>query len=695
MRAVADDFLDVRAHGFARVAVCVPQVRVADPTFNADAHLTLVERVHGQGAHYALCPELGLSGYTCGDLFFQDTLLRATLDALARVAERTTGWNLLISVGLPLVVDDLLFNCAVTLYRGRPVAVTPKAYPPNYREFYELRWFHPATDARSTEVTLLGNRVPFGTDVLVRAGHLPDFVLHTDICEDLWTPVPPSTIGALSGATVLANLSASNVTVGKWEYRQDLVRSSSVKNLAVQLYSAAGFGESTADLAWDGHGLVAERGEIVGETERFSLTGNSVTVDIDLRALVEDRLRQSSWGQNAAHYGRALRIVDVGQDADARDAGLYHRFLRRIEPHPFVPADPAKRDIRCRETFLITATSLARRIETLPEDARRVILGVSGGQDSAQALLVAAHAMDLLGLPRSRIIGVTLPGFGTSRRTYENACALVRALGATLREVDIKSIAGEVFASIGHDPAVEDVTFENVQAWTRKFLLFSLASHERGIDLGTGDLTELALGFATYGGDHMSHYSVNAGVPKTLVSELIRWAAETIFKDEPEVAAVLRGILETPISPELLRLGRSGEIAQKAEEIVGPYELHDFFLYYFLRFGFGPRRIARMALHAFEGRYPLATIRRWLAVFLERFFANQFKRDCLPDAPKVGSGGSLSPRGDWRMPSDASAAAWRAEVESIPQDVGERRPPAPRTLAEARARERRTGPRRR
>ena len=695
MRAVADDFLDVRTHGFARVAVCVPQVRVADPTFNADAHLTLLERVHAEGAHYALCPELGLSGYTCGDLFFQETLLRGTLDALARVAERTTRWNLMMSVGLPLVVDDLLFNCAVTLYRGRPVAVTPKAYPPNYREFYELRWFHPAADARATEVTLLGHRVPFGTDVLVRAVHLPDFVLHTDVCEDLWTPVPPSTIGALSGATVLANLSASNVTVGKWEYRQDLVRSSSAKNLAVQLYSAAGFGESTADLAWDGHGLVAEHGEIVGETERFALTGDSVTVDVDLRAILEDRLRQSSWGQNAAHFGRALRIVDVGQDEDAREVHLYHRFLRRIEPHPFVPADPAKRDIRCRETFLIKATSLARRIEALPEDARRVVLGVSGGQDSAQALLVAAHAMDLLGLPRSRIIGVTLPGFGTSRRTYENACALVRALGATLREVDIKPIAGELFTSIGHDPAVEDLTFENVQAWTRKFLLFSLASHERGIDLGTGDLTELALGFATYGGDHMSHYGVNAGVPKTLVSELIRWAAEKIFKDEPQVAAVLRGILETPISPELLRLGRGGEIAQKAEEIVGPYELHDFFLYYFLRFGFGPRRIARMALHAFEGRYPLATIRRWLAVFLERFFANQFKRDCLPDAPKVGSGGSLSPRGDWRMPSDASAAAWRAEVEAIPEEVGEVRAPRAPTLLEAGTGQRRTSRRRR
>ncbi len=518
MRAVGDDFLDVRGHGFARVAVCVPQVRVGDPVFNADAHQAVLERVHAEGAHYALCPELGLSGYTCGDLFFQETLLRTSVEALARLAADTARWNLVLSVGLPLVVDDLLFNCAVTLYGGRPVAVAPKAYPPNYREFYELRWFHPAAEARATEVTLFGHRVPFGTDVLVRATHLPGFVLHTDICEDLWTPVPPGTIAALSGATVLGNLSASNVTVGKWEYRQDLVRSSSAKNLAVQLYSAAGFGESTADLAWDGQGLIAERGEIVAATERFSLGGNAVTVDIDLRALVEDRLRQSSWGQNAAEYGHALRTVDVGDAADARPASLYDRLLRRIEPHPFVPADPARRDVRCRETFLITSTSLARRLEALPEDGRRVVLGVSGGQDSAQALLVAAHAMDLLGLPRSRIIGVTLPGFGTSRRTYENACALVRTIGATLREVDIKLVAGEMFTSIGHDPSVEDRTFENVQAWARKFLLFSLASREHGIDLGTSDLTELALGFTTYGGDHMSHYGVNAGVPKTLVS---------------------------------------------------------------------------------------------------------------------------------------------------------------------------------
>src|SRR5205809_5095845 len=671
MRAMADDFLDVRAHGFARVAVCVPQVRVADPTFNADAHLILLERVDGQGAHYALCPELGLSAYTCGDLFFQDTLLRATLDGLARVAERTARWNLLISVGLPLVVDDLLFNCAVTLYRGRPVAVTHKAYPPIYREFYELRWFHPATDARSTEVTLLGHRVPFGTDVLVRAGHLPDFVLHTDICEDLWTPVPPSTIGALAGATVLANLSASNVTVGKFEYRQELVRSSAAKNLAVQMYSAAGFGESTADLAWDGHGLIAERGEMIAETERFALHGSTVVTDVDLVALREDRMRQTSFGENAGQHARPFRTVVAEPSEERRSAAVYHELHRTIAPLPFVPADPAKRDARCREIFLIKATSLARRLLALPEDGRRVVIGISGGQDSTEALLVAAHAMDLLGLPRTRSFGVTMPGFGTSRETYENACALVRALGATLREIDITQIAGRVFEAIGHNPEREDHTFENVQAWTRTFLLFALTSRERGIILGTGDLSELALGWATYGGDHMSHYGINAGVPKTLVSELIRWAAEVIFKDEPEVARVLRAVLATPISPELLRLGPGGEIAQRSEELIGPYELHDFFLYYFLRFGFGPRRIARMALHAFEGRYPLATIRRWLAVFLERFFANQFKRDCLPDAPKVGSGGSLSPRGDWRMPSDASAAASPADAEQIPTAAAE------------------------
>src|SRR5438093_1321868 len=557
MAAMGDDFLDVRTHGFARVAVAVPEVRVADPAFNAEAHLRLLERVHREGAHYVLCPELGLSAYSCADLFFQETLLAAALAALGRVAEATAEWNLIVSVGLPLVVDDLLFNCAVTLFRGRAVAVAPKAFPPNYREFYERRWFHPAAHARAREITLLGERVPFGTDVLIAAPHLPGFVLHTDICEDLWTPVPPGTLAALAGATVLANLSASNVTVGKFEYRQELVRSSAAKNLAVQMYSAAGFGESTADLAWDGHGLVAERGELVAETERFALHGAAVVTDVDLVALREDRMRQTSWGENAGQHGRPFRTVAAAGAEERRGAAVYREFRRTIAPLPFVPADPAR----------------------------------------------------------------------------------------------------------------EDHTFENVQAWTRKFLLFALTSREGAIDLGTGDLSELALGWATYGGDHMSHYGVNAGVPKTLVSELIRWAAEVIFGDEPEVARVLRAVLATPISPELLRLGPGGEIAQRSEELIGPYELHDFFLYYFLRFGFGPRPIARLALDAFAGRYTVAEIRRWLLVFLERFFANQFKRDCVPDAPKVGSGGSLSPRGDWRMPSDASVAAWLAEARTIPESL--------------------------
>ena len=663
---MAPDFLDVRGHGYVRVAVCVPEARVADPAFNAEAHLRLLSRVHDEGAQYALCPELGLSAYTCGDLFFQETLLEESLAALVRVAATTAPWNLIVSVGLPLVVDHMLFNCAATLYRGRVVAVAPKAFPPNYREFYELRWFQPAGAARATEIELLGNTVPFGTDVLVRASHLPGFVLHTDICEDLWTPIPPGTIAALSGATILGNLSASNITIGKADYRRDLVRASSAKNLVVQMYGAAGFGESTSDLAWDGHGLVAERGELVAETERFSLTGSAVVVDVDPRSLHGDRMRQGSWGQNAALHGKTLRAVEIGDGDDARDPALFRALRRSIEPKPFVPSDAARRDARCREIFQIKASSLARRLISLPEDMRRIVLGVSGGQDSTEALLVAAHAMDMLELPRTRIFGVTLPGFGTSARTRANAVALVRALGATLREIDIAPVVDPVFAAIGHDPMVEDATFENVQAWARKWLLFAIAGREHGIDLGTGDLSEIALGWSTYGGDHMSHYGVNAGVPKTLISFLVRWAADTIFKDEPEVAGILTDILATPISPELLRLDPEGEIRQRSEDIVGPYELHDFFLYYFLRFGFGPRRIARMALHAHEGRYSLAEIRRWLCVFLERFFASQFKRDCVPDSPKVGSGGSLSPRGDWRMPSDASVAAWLREARSIP-----------------------------
>jgi NAD+ synthase (glutamine-hydrolysing) len=688
---VTDSFLDVRRHGFARVAVCVPEVRVADPAFNAEAHLRVLARAHGEGAQYAVCPELGLSAYTCGDLFFQEPLLRGVLDALARLARETAIWDLALSVGVPLAVDGALHNCAVTLYGGRPLAVAPKAHLPAYREFYEPRWFQPASAARSDTIQLLGVTVPFGTDVLVDLPHVEGFTLHTEVCEDLWTPVPPSALAALAGATVLANLSASNVTVGKWEYRRDLVRMSAAKNLAVQLYSAAGFGESTADLAWDGHGLVADRGELLAETERFALAGSSALADVDLAALLTDRMRQTSFGQNAARHADRLagmRRVAVSPVQDGRAATTWHVLRRRVDPLPFVPSDPAQRDHRCREIFSIKATALAQRLRSLPADARRLVVGVSGGRDSTQALLVAVHAMDLLGLPRHDVVCVTMPGFGTSDRTYAAACALTRALGVTLREIGIREPAQAIFGAIGHDDAIEDVTFENVQAWTRKMVLFSVASQVCGIDLGTGDLSELALGFATYGGDHMSHYGVNAGVPKTLVSELIRWAADAVFHDEAAVAAALREVLDLPISPELLRPGPAGEIVQRSEELVGPYELHDFFLYQLLRFGFGPRRIARTALVAFDGRYTIAEIRTWLLVFLRRFFANQFKRDCVPDAPKVGSGGSLSPRGDWRMPSDASPAAWLAEADTIPESLetrtGPRRVAEPRRAARAR-----------
>ena len=659
-------FLDVRTHGFARVAVCVPDTRVADPAFNAEAHLRQLKAVWQAGAHYAVCPELGLTAYTCNDLFFQDVLLDGALAALERTADATAAWNLVFTVGMPLVIGDRLFNCAVTLHGGRPLSVAPKAYLPNYREFYEPRWFQPAASASASEVELLGTRVPFGTDVLIEVAHLPRFVLHTEICEDLWVPVPPSSVAALGGATVLANLSASNVTVGKWEYRQELVKGASARNLSVQLYSAAGFGESSTDMAWDGHGMIAERGDLVASTTRFALEGNSVTADVDLEALVADRIRQGSFAQCAATSGRPMRRVVTAALRETRSVAVFERLERRVDATPFVPTDPALRDRRCREIFLIAATALARRLVSLPA-RKRLVLGVSGGRDSTLALLIAVHAMDLLHLPRADVLGVTMPGFGTSDGTYRIACALVQALGGTLREIGIREVSEQVFTLIGHDSAVEDTTFENVQAWARKFLLFSLAAREGAIDLGTGDLSELALGFATYGGDHMSHYGVNAGIPKTLVSELVRWAADAVFAREPAAGAALRDVLATPISPELRRPTEAGAIAQHSEAIVGPYELHDFFLYAVLRFGFGPRRVARLALHAFDGRYGIGEIRRWLIVFLRRFFANQFKRDCVPASPKVGSGGSLSPRGDWRMPADASPAAWLAEAEALPE----------------------------
>lgn len=687
-----DDFLNVLCHGFSRVAVVIPRVTVADPAANAAAHVEALEAAYREGACYALCPELGLTGYSCGDLFHSQALLEGALRALGSILARTPEWrDMLISVGMPLVVDDAVYNCAVTIQNGSVIAVAPKSYPPEYREFYELRHFARSCEARSTEVTVHGHRVPFGTDVLVAAKDRP-FVLHTEVCEDIWVAIPPSTVAALAGATVLANLSASNITIGKAEYREQLVVGSSGRNVAVQMYSAAGFGESSTDLSWDGDGYVAERGSLLARTERFSLKGASVIVDVDLESLVQDRMRQSSFHQNASDHRKPFRTVRFEhRQAYGKAADPYRTFRRAVDSHPFVPKDPRKRDERCRETFMIQATALARKLESLPPDMRKVVIGVSGGQDSTLALLVAAHAMDLLGLPRTNIVCVTMPGFGTTDRTYRNACRLIEAIGATFREISIRDLTSQTFKDVG---GIEDVDafiaeikagiaagredadtrrrrtfFENVQAWSRKHVLFSVSGWEGAMVLGTGDLSELLLGWCTMFGDHASHYGINAGVPKTLISFLIRWAAEVIYEKEPEVKAVLLDILDTEISPELLPPDEHGKIAQKTEEKIGPYELHDFFGYCTVRWGYRPSRIARMALHAFAGKYDLATVTRWLRVFLTRFVGNQFKRSCLPDGPKVGLT-AVSPRGDWRMPSDATARMWLDELaRNVPASI--------------------------
>jgi NAD+ synthase (glutamine-hydrolysing) len=663
----AEEFLDIRNHGFVRVSVVIPRVHVGNPQANRAEHRERLEAVHRLGAQYALCPELGLTAYSCADLFHSQALYEEAEEALACLIDDLKDADMLVSVGTPVVADGMIFNAAVSFYNGRILAVAPKSYLPTYREFYELRYFAAAGQALSPTARLCGQEAPFGNDILLHSMQTPEFVLHTDVCEDIWVPIPPSTLAALAGATVLANLSASNITIAKADYRRLLVASSSGKNLAVQLYSAAGFGESTTDHAWDGQGIIAERGIIIKESERFQMGGTHIVADVDLTALYLDRARQNSFRENASHHPREFRRVRFGERPDRREAAEYTTLLRTVDAHPFVPRDPARRDERCRETFMIQATSLARRLTALPEPSRRVIIGVSGGQDSSHALNVAAYTMDLLELPRSHITALTMPGFGTTDRTYQNAIALIRAVRANCLEIRIAPIVDQVFAAIGYDPAELGLVFENCQAWTRKLLELAVACRQRGLDVGTGDLSELMLGWTTMFGDHASHYGVNVGVPKTLVSFLIEWTADEIFKQEPEVQRVLRDILATEISPELLPHD-NGKITQRTEETIGPYELHDFFGYYFVRFGFSPSRIARLACHAFQGKYTIGQIKDWLRVYLTRFFGNQFKRSCLPDGPKVGLT-CVSPRGDWRMPSDAELEAWLRNLEQVPNSL--------------------------
>jgi len=681
-------FDSIYSHGFVRAAVGIPLVKVADPAFNTAQTIGLARQASTMGASVLLFPELGISAYSNEDLFHQDALLDAVLANLGLVVEESRALSPVVIVGAPLRLEGKLFNCGVVIYRGRILGIVPKSYLPNYREFYEKRQFAAAREAVATDVRVLGQLVPFGTDILFEASNVENFSIGVEICEDVWTPIPPSTYTALAGATILANLSASNITIGKAKYRRDLCASQSGRCVAAYLYSAAGPGESTTDLAWDGHALIYENNELLAEAERFPAGEQVIVADVDVERLAQDRARLTSFHDAAGDLRdqlRSIRRVAFEFEVPARVDDL----RRNVERFPYVPADPALRDAHCYEAYNIQVHGLMKRLTST--GMTKIVIGVSGGLDSTHALIVAARTMDRLSLSRKNILAYTMPGFATSDTTLKNARALMSAIGATVHEIDIKPSCLQMLKDIGHPfvdgEPVYDITFENVQAGERTSHLFRLANFNDGMVLGTGDLSELALGWATYGvGDHMSHYNVNASVPKTLIQHLIRWIIETKQFDA-KTSATLQSIVDTEISPELVPHadGDKGKPAQSTQEKIGPYELQDFNLYYITRYGFRPSKVAFLSRHAWvdksrgnwpdtvtvenRNEYDLSTIKRWLGLFLYRFFKiSQFKRSAVPNGPKVGSGGSLSPRGDWRAPSDSEATVWIDELEkNVPE----------------------------
>jgi NAD+ synthase (glutamine-hydrolysing) len=666
------DFTSVYAHGFARVAACTIPVSVADPGANVEAVLAEARACHDEGVAVAIFPELCLSGYAIDDLVLQDPLLDRVLEAVQTLARASHELRPLLVVGAPLAHGNRVYNCAVVIGNGEVLGVAPKSYLPTYREFYERRWFGPGDDRRGATLDLGGTLVPFGPDLLFAADDVPGLVLHVEVCEDMWVPVPPSAEAALAGATVLANLSGSPITVARAEDRRLLVRSASQRCLAAYVYAAAGEGESTTDLSWD------EVGELLAETERFPDGPRRSVADVDLDRLRQERVRMGTFDDNRrTHAGRTFRTVGFRVDPPGEDLGL----RRKVDRFPFVPDDPDRLALDCYEAYNIQVSGLEQRLRAIGQP--KVVIGVSGGLDSTHALIVAARAMDRLGRPRSDILAYSLPGFATGDTTRSNATRLCERLGVSFDEIDIQPAAEQMLKDLDHPYAegeqVYDVTFENVQAGLRTDYLFRIANHCGGIVLGTGDLSELALGWCTYGvGDQMSHYAVNTGVPKTLIQHLIRWV---ISEDEfgPEVNEILQAILEQKITPELVP-SQGEELEQDTEASIGPYSLQDFTLFHTLRNGYRPSKIAFLAHHAWrdaaagewppgfpeESRteYDLAEIRHWLEVFVKRFFAfAQFKRSALPNGPKVSAGGSLSPRGDWRAPSDGNARAWLADIE--------------------------------
>ncbi len=678
-------FYNLYNHGFIKVAVCIPEVKVADTKFNAARTVELAKKAAENNAIFAIFPELGISAYSNEDLFHQDALLRSVLDSLEYIIDATKDLNLTMVIGAPLQVDSLLFNCGLVLYGGKILGIAVKSYLPNYREFYEGRQFSPAEEALSETVGLCGQEdIPFGANIIFDVKNIKHLKFFLEICEDVWVPVPPSSFAAMAGATVTGNLSASNITLTKSEYRHSLASNQSARCVSAYLYAAAGPGESTTDLAWDGHAMIYENGNLLAESIRFSQKPQIVYADLDMDRLAQDRMRLTSFGQNArTHRSRLKNFRKVSFSVSIPcDRILLAREYPRF---PYIPADPAKRDERCYEAYNIQVQGLTKRLKS--SGIRNVVIGISGGLDSTHALIVAAGSMDILNLPRSSIMAYTMPGFATTNKTYTSAVRLMKALGVEANEIDIKDSCMQMFRDIGHPFAegkeLYDITFENVQAGERTSHLFRIANLREALVIGTGDLSELALGWCTYGvGDHMSHYNVNVSVPKTLIQYLIRWVALSGRFDR-EASKILIDILETEISPELIPGKNGDQPTQKTESVIGPYELQDFNNFYITRFGYLPTKIAFMEYCAWRDKksglwpdmpeyrkneYTIGEIKHWLKVYLFRFFKiSQFKRSCIPNGPKVGSGGSLSPRGDYRAPSDSEATVWLENAEKIPE----------------------------
>ncbi|MBB5040046.1 NAD(+) synthase [Prosthecobacter dejongeii] len=628
-------------HGFVRVATVSPELKLGDVGANVAMLRKEMQHLAGQGCRLIVFPELSLTGYSCADLFYQRSLQQQALAGVKQLAEANAGLGCCVVVGLPLAVQNRLYNVAAVIADGEILGFVPKTFLPNSGEFYERRWFSPATTLTDTHTE--GDGIPIGADLLFEATDLPGFVLGVEICEDLWTVIPPSSHAALAGATLLANPSASNEVLGKFTYRRQLITQQSARCLAAYIYASAGAGESSTDTVYSGHGLIAENGSLLGETERFAFETRVAIADVDLQRLEHERVRSTAFRDAPATQSYSRITFNLGEPAAQTGAALQ----RPLSAHPFVPPAGADRKAVCEEIFAIQATALARRLRQTR--SKTAVLGLSGGLDSTLALLVMVEALKRAGMPKEAALTVTMPGFGTTARTKGNAEKLAEALGIQLRTISIAAAVEQHFKDIGHPPGLHDITYENAQARERTQVLMDVANQTSGIVIGTGDLSESALGWCTFNGDHMSMYHVNAGVPKTLVKYLIQWCATELYA--AEAGTILQDIIDTPISPELLPLAADGSMEQKTEDTVGPYELHDFFLFHFIRHGCDQAKIRFLALQAFDGKYSSELVDKWLATFLRRFAQSQFKRSSMPDGPKVGSV-ALSPRGDWRMPSD-------------------------------------------